>query len=237
MGLDECHLGNKWIVTILAEEDGYVKYSAKVVPSETSPHCIVLTGDLSKLNIRPAKNQTTAKPETPADPVVSEPSDPIVPEVVESSSSEAEVDPNVDPEMPDYTNVADCMKNNGFLHGAKMGSACKQVRENLEREGLLVCTSHAGNGACNQYQFEDGAECVLFDRNCKEPAGDDANQGGSNANGTFSGSSEADAKAHFGNVPVLCADGGSKYGCSEWRKASDCPDKNWTHSGKCNSWK
>ena len=40
---------------------------------------------------------------------------------------------------------------------------------------------------------------------------------------------------NFGNVPVLCANGDKK-GCTEWRRASECPDKNWVHNMKCNGW-
>lgn len=73
--------------------------------------------------------------------------------------------------------------------------------------------------------------------NCKSPTGSGGDRIDSSvpANSTYSGKSEADVKAHFGNVPVLCANGDKK-GCTEWRRASECPDKNWVHNMKCNGW-
>ncbi|SHK33908.1 prepilin-type N-terminal cleavage/methylation domain-containing protein [Fibrobacter sp. UWH5] len=49
--------------------------------------------------------------------------------------------------------------------------------------------------------------------------------------------SEAEAKAYFGYVDVLCAGQNTgKAGCSQWRRASECGNNSWKGKGYCSSW-
>lgn len=176
VGMNDCHLGNKWVVSIIASGDSDIELKRQLVNSPTSQYCAALTGsDWGSVDIQVAVN-TPEPGETPQDP------DPVIPETNEDetpvvpptpSTPEPEDQPVID---PDQQTFKACASTNGdsWLNGVKAGwehqddkKDCIALRNQLIESGKLVCEKNPQGHCTNTYVFvSPEEECRVTGNNC-----------------------------------------------------------------------
>lgn len=169
VGMNDCHLGNRWIVSIIASGDSDIELKRQLVNSPTSQYCAALTGsDWGSVDIQVAVN-TPEPGETPQDP------DPVIPETNEDETPVVPPTPSTpEPEDPQKLISIQCSNSSSWLQGAKKGwshnghQECYDLRTKLIEEGSLVCVdkkAHKDN--CNHFAYKDAAtECEVSGNNC-----------------------------------------------------------------------
>lgn len=182
VGLDNCHLGNLWVIYVSATNEDNIDFKTKT----TSQSCVVLTGS----NWESADIQISYNPEpsnsdnyspTPSnddqdqnnqDENNSNDNNNTVTETETGSGTEPDPEPQPDPDQVVYSACA-AANGSSWLNGKKTGwehqedkKGCLELRDQLIASKEIVCKNH-NEEHCSNYVFVNkDVECRITGNNC-----------------------------------------------------------------------